>query len=158
MEYTIKRFSEQNTLEEVYKNILNPIILLSDKAYGDKSFYIPRFLEQGETIDGKKLIIGQHPKANLKSNSCYEIFDGLWKDSSGNYYIRKNGFLGRKSWKKIEDPKNYMSNVYREFNISSRDLSKVCGNLSKAIYENSLDDLKENSLDYWKLPKIKYFS
>ena len=39
MEYTIKRFSEQNTLEEVYKNILNPIILLSDKAYGAKKIY-----------------------------------------------------------------------------------------------------------------------
>ena len=49
-----------------------------------------------------------------------------------------------------------MSEIYRGFNISSRDLSKVCGNLSKAIYEDSLDKIKGNP-QYWKLPEIKYF-
>lgn len=157
MKYTVKRFSQRGSLEDIYKTILNPIILEADKVYGKKSLYIPRLLENGEIKEGKTLLIGQHPNADLKSDSCYEIFDGLWKDSSGKYWTEKSGFLGRKTWKEVEDPKKYMSEIYRGFNISSRDLSKVCGNLSKAIYEDSLDNIKRNP-QYWKLPEIKYFS
>ena len=151
-----RRFSQRESLEDIYKTILNPIILEADKVYGKKSLYIPRLLENGEIKEGKTLLIGQHPDADLKSDSCYEIFDGLWKDSSGKYWTEKSGFLGRKTWKEVEDPKKYMSEIYRGFNISSRDLSKVCGNLSKAIYEDSLDKIKGNP-QYWKLPEIKYF-
>ena len=157
MKYIVKRFSKRESLEDIYKTILNPIILEADKVYGKKSLYIPRLLENGKVKEGKTLLIGQHPDANLKSDSCYEIFDGLWKDSRGKYWTEKSGFLGRKTWKEVEDPKKYMSEIYRGFNISSRDLSKVCGNLSKAIYEDSLDKIKGNP-QYWKLPKIKYFS
>ena len=156
MKYIVKRFSQRGSLEDIYKTILNPIILEADKVYGKKSLYIPRLLENGKIKEGKTLLIGQHPDADLKSDSCYEIFDGLWKDSSGKYWIEKSGFLGRKTWKEVEDPKKYMSEIYRGFNISSRDLSKVCGNLSKAIYEDSLNKIKGNP-QYWKLPEIKYF-
>ena len=148
--------SERESLEDIYKTILNPIILEADKVYGKKSLYIPRLLENGKIKEGKTLLIGQHPYADLKSDSCYEIFDGLWKDSSGKYWTEKSGFLGRKTWKEVENPKKYMSEIYRGFNISSRDLSKICGNLSKAIYEDSLDKIKGNP-QYWKLPEIKYF-
>lgn len=58
MKYTVKRFSQQESLEDIYKTILNPIILEADKVYGKKSLYIPRLLENGKIKEGKTLLIG----------------------------------------------------------------------------------------------------
>ena len=143
MKYTVKRFSQKESLEDIYKTILNPIIHEADKVYGKKSLYIPRLLENGKVKEGKTLLIGQHPDANLKSDSCYEIFNGLWKDSSGKYWTEKSGFLGRKTWKEVEDPKKYMSEIYRRFNISSRDLSKI----SQPLFITSLFTPAANPFD-----------
>ena len=40
MKYTVKRFSRRESLEDIYKTILNPIILEADKVYGKKSLSI----------------------------------------------------------------------------------------------------------------------